>query len=91
MSNVEKATEIISEILEEVTGGMEFDEDFDLSELEIGFEDLIACTKFAFHLSDNWVANGEKINSTLKVFVEHVCSQWDGSSINSDWMSVSEL
>ena len=91
MEKNKKVTEVVSEILEEVTGGMEFDEDFDLSELDLGFEDLLACTKHAFNLPDNWTDDGSKVNSSLTVFIEFVCSKWTGSEINNDWRSASEL
>jgi hypothetical protein len=91
MSKRERAAALIKEILEEVTGGLEADEDYDLGELEMGFEDLLACTQAAFGLPDNWAGNGEKVNDSLEVFIEHVSSLWDGNTLNGEWRSASEL
>jgi hypothetical protein len=91
MDNREKAVTLIKEILEEVTGGLEADEDFDLGDLEMGFEDLVACTEVAFGLPEDWTGDGSEVNESLKVYVDFVCSLWDGETLNEDWRSASEL
>lgn len=91
MSKRDTAAALIKEILEEVTGGLEADEDYDLGELEVGFEDLLACTEAAFGLPEDWTGAGSKVSESLEVYIDLVCSLWDGETLNEDWRSASEL
>jgi hypothetical protein len=85
MDKLQKATQIVGDILEEVSGVV-YDPHLDLGELD-EWEELMNCTESAFGLSDDWAREGEKVSSTLEVFVEYVSSLWNGETINEDWAS----
>ncbi len=91
MSKRERVAALIEEILEEVTGGLEADADFDLGELEMGFEDLLACTAVAFALPEAWTGDGTAVNGSLGAYIDLVCSLWDGDTLDENWRSASEL
>ncbi|MFN3199465.1 MAG: hypothetical protein ACE366_13760 [Bradymonadia bacterium] len=86
-----RVAELLAEILEHVTGGLEAEPDLPLGSLELGFEGLIACTGRAFGLPEGWVGNGEAVNDTFDVMVDHVAAYWDGATVNEDWPDLSEL
>jgi len=79
-SRASKVQPIVFAIFEDNTG-LAPAPTIDLSELEDGFEGLIAQTEDAFGLDSDWTGDGEEVNKTLAHYVRYVAKKWNGKTL----------